>query len=37
MTMHLVGPYMTTTRYNRKKNKKQLSDAQLEKLRVEWR
>ena len=37
MTMHLVGPYMTTTRYNQKKNRKQLSDAQLEKLRVEWR
>ena len=37
MTMHLVGPYMTTTRYNRKKNRKQLSDAQLEKLKVEWR
>lgn len=37
MSMHLVGPYMTTTRYNRKKNSKQLSDAQLEKLKVEWR
>lgn len=37
MSMHLVGPYMTTTRYNRKKNKKQLNDAQLEKLKVEWR
>lgn len=36
MSMHLVGPYMTTTRYNRKKSKK-LTDAQLEKLRVEWR
>lgn len=33
MTMHLVGPYLTTTRYNsrRKKNKKQLrADAEHE-------
>jgi hypothetical protein len=36
MTMHLVGPYMTTTNY-KKRNKKQLSSKRLEELRVEWR
>jgi len=37
MTMHLVGPYMTTTNYKRKKTKKTLSPNQQEKLRVQWR
>ena len=36
MTMHLVGPYMTTTNYKKRKQKK-LTNNQLEKLRVEWR
>lgn len=36
MTMHLVGPYMTTTNYKKRKQKK-LSQAQLDKLQVEWR
>ena len=36
MTMHLVGPYMTTTNYKKRKQKK-LSAAQQEKLYVEWR
>ena len=36
MTMHLVGPYMTTTNYKKRK-KKQLSPKRLEELRVEWR
>lgn len=34
--MHLVGPYMTTTNYKKRKQKK-LSQAQLEKLTVQWR
>ena len=37
MTMQLLGPHMTTTQYSRKKNKKALSPAKLEKLRVQWR
>lgn len=37
MTMHLVGPYMTTTKYKSKKSKKKTSPAQQEKLRVQWR
>jgi hypothetical protein len=36
MTMHLVGPYMTTINYKKRK-KKQLSQKRLEELRVEWR
>jgi hypothetical protein len=36
MTMHLVGPYMTTTNYKKRK-KKDLTQAQLDKLKVEWR
>ena len=36
MTMHLVGPYMTTTNYKKRKQKK-LTDNQLSKLQVEWR
>ena len=36
MTMHLVGPYMTTTNYKKPKNKK-LTQKRLEELRVEWR
>ena len=36
MTMHLVGPYMTTTNYKKRK-KKQLSQKRLDELRVEWR
>ena len=36
MTMHLVGPYMTTTNYKKRK-KKQLSQKRLNELQVEWR
>ena len=36
MTMHLVGPYMTTTNYKKRK-KKQLSQKRLDALQVEWR
>lgn len=36
MTMHLVGPFLTTTNYKKRKQKK-LTDNQLEKLRVQWR
>ena len=36
MSMHLVGPYMTTTRYNQKKSK-QPTGAKLQKLQTEWR
>ena len=36
MTMHLVGPYMTTTNYKKRKAKK-LTPNKLEALRVEWR
>src|SRR5210317_1670639 len=30
MSMYLVGPYMTTTKYSRKKSKKQKSTKQIE-------
>ena len=36
MTMQLVGPYMTTTNYKKRKAKK-LTDKKLEELRVQWR
>ena len=36
MTMHLVGPYMTTTNYKKRKQKK-LTNSQQEKLMLEWR
>lgn len=36
MTMHLVGPYMTTTNYKKRKQKK-LTDNQQVKLQQEWR
>jgi len=36
MTMHLVGPYMTTTNYKKRKKKK-LTQKQLDQLHVEWR
>lgn len=36
MTMHLVGPYMTTTNYRKRKQKK-LTDNQRQKLEIEWR
>ena len=36
MTMHLVGPYMTTTNYKKRK-KKNLTDNQRKKLEQEWR
>ena len=36
MTMHLVGPYMTTTNYKKRKAKN-LTDNQRNKLEVEWR
>ena len=37
MTMQLLGPHMTTTQYSRKKSKKAMSPAKLEKLKVQWR
>ena len=36
MTMHLVGPYMTTTNYKKRKQRK-LTDNQRVKLEQEWR
>ena len=36
MTMQLVGPYMTTTNYKKRKAKK-LTPNKLEALRIEWR
>ena len=36
MSMHLVGPYMTTTNYKKRK-KKQLSQKRLDELQIEWR
>ena len=36
MTMHLVGPYLTTTNYKKRKQKK-LTDNQRVKLEAEWR
>lgn len=36
MTMHLVGPYMTTTNYKKRKQKK-LTNNQHEKLELEWK
>ncbi len=36
MTMHLVGPYMTTTNHKKRKSKK-LTENQLQAKRVEWR
>ena len=36
MTMHLVGPYMTTTNYKKRK-KKNLTENQRLKLEQEWR
>ena len=36
MTMHLVGPYMTTINYRKHKPAK-LSEKKLDQLRVEWR
>ena len=36
MTMHLVGPYMTTTNYKKRKAKK-LTNNQRAKLEQEWR
>ena len=36
MTMHLVGPYMTTTNYRKAKQKK-LTKSQHEKLELEWK
>jgi len=35
--MHLVGPYMTTTNYNRKKKQKKLSASQEENLVRQWK
>jgi len=35
--MHLLGPHMTTTQYNRKKTNKKTSPEQLEKLRIQWK
>ena len=36
MTMSLVGPYMTTTNYKKRKAKK-LTDKKLDELQVQWR
>ena len=36
MSMHLVGPYMTTTNYKKRKQKK-LTDNQRTRLEAEWR
>jgi hypothetical protein len=36
MTMHLVGPYMTTTNYKKAKQKK-LTKSQQEKIELEWK
>jgi len=36
MTMHLVGPYMTTTNYKKRKQKK-LTDNQRKRLEQDWR
>ena len=36
MTMHLVGPYMTTTNYRKAKQKK-LTKSQYEKIELEWK
>jgi len=36
MTMHLVGPYLTTTNYKKRKQKK-LTNNQKVKLEAEWR
>ena len=36
MTMHLVGPYMTTTNYKKRKQKK-LTNAQIDRLQTEWK
>jgi hypothetical protein len=36
MTMHLVGPYMTTTNYKKRKQKK-LTNNQQERLELEWK
>lgn len=38
MTMHLMGPYMTTTQYSRtRKKRKVLSLDKLETLRIQWK
>lgn len=38
MTMHLMGPYMTTTQYSRKRKKrKTLSVGQTETQRIQWK
>ena len=36
MSMHLVGPYMTTTNYKKRKQKK-LTQADRQRLEIEWR
>lgn len=36
MTMHLVGPYMTTTNY-RKPKQKNLTEKQKQKLELDWK
>ena len=35
MTMHLVGPYLTTTRYSRK-NKNKMTKRKYEESQIEW-
>lgn len=37
MTMHLVGPYMSTTNYNTKRKNKKVSKSQYQKLEAEWK
>ena len=36
MSMHLVGPYMTTTNYKKRKQKR-ITDNQHKKLEQEWK
>ena len=37
MSMHLVGPWMTTTQYNRKRKQKHMTVERREKLKVQWK
>ncbi len=37
MSMHLVGPWMTTTQYSRKRKQKHMTVERQEQLRVQWK
>lgn len=37
MSMHLVGPYLSTTQYSRRKKNKPMTVVQRNKLREQWR